>query len=77
MVICKKKNVSLRAGLEQRFFFRAVRYFGSEQILLMLTFSHGRAVLLNGVSLLFNVLNEDIVTENGSNAFEYFHVGFK
>ncbi|XP_065223298.1 probable ubiquitin carboxyl-terminal hydrolase FAF-X isoform X3 [Planococcus citri] len=53
---------------------RAIRYFASEQILLMMSFSHSQPPLLNCISLLFNVLNKDIVTENGSSAFEYFHL---
>lgn len=56
------------------FVCRAIRYFASEQILLMMSFSHSQPPLLNCISLLFNVLNKDIVTENGSSAFEYFHV---
>ncbi len=72
--IDQSETLGLNELLYFFYYFRAIRYYAGEQIYLMMSYSHTQAPLLNCVSLLFNVLNDDMVTENGANTYEYFRV---
>lgn len=55
--------------------FRQVRCSAAEQFLLIVKFSRSAEPLLSTISLMFSVLNDNVL-KFAQNSYEYFHVSF-